>query len=102
MTSGLHFAVPMTTNARPFTSITPPPHLPALHARSSECATCSIVFVDVDVVEVNVLMGASMGSLVVDVVEMNGMMGTGMHSLVSCFAVNNRNLTVVEVFVHML
>ena len=79
-----------------------PPHLPALHARSSECATYSIVFVDVDVVEVNVLMGASMGSLVVDVVEMNGMMSTGMHSPVSCFAVNNSNLTLVEVFVHML
>ena len=36
-----------------------------------------------------------MDSLVVDVVEMNVIMGSGMHSLVSCFAVSNRNLAVV-------
>ena len=29
-------------------------------------------------------------------------MGAGMHSLVSCFAVNNSNLGVVEVFIKML
>ena len=51
-------------------------------------------------VEVNVIMGAGMGSLVVHVVEMNVIMGAGMHSLVSCFAVNN--LAVVEVFIRML
>ena len=42
----------------------------------------------VDVVEVNVIMGAGMDSLVVGVVEMNVIMGAGMHSLVSCFAVS--------------
>ena len=56
----------------------------------------------VDVVEVNVTMGASMDSLVVGVVEMNVIMGDGMHSLVSCFAVNNSNLAVVEGFLRML
>ena len=56
----------------------------------------------VDVVEVNVIVGASMDSLVVGVVEMNVIMGAGMHSLVSCFAVNNSNLAVVEVFLRML
>ena len=43
-----------------------------------------------------------MDSLVVDVVEMNVVMGAGMHSLVSCFAVNSSNLAVVEVFTRML
>ena len=52
-------------------------------------------------VEVSVIMGAGMDSLVVDVVEMNVMMGAGMHSLVSSFAVNNRYLAVVEVFIRM-
>ena len=33
---------------------------------------------------------------------MNVIMGAGMHSLVSCFAVNNSNLAVVEVFIRML
>ena len=47
-------------------------------------------------------MGAGLDSLVVDVVEVNVIMGAGMHSLVSCFAVNNSNLAVVEVFVRML
>ena len=37
-----------------------------------------------------------------DVVELNVIMGAGMHSLVSWFAVNNRNLAVVEVFIRML
>ena len=55
-----------------------------------------------DVVEVNVIMGAGMGSLVVHAVEMNVIIGAGMHSLVSCFAVNNRNLAVVEVSIRML
>ena len=48
------------------------------------------MLVVVDVVGVNVMMGASMDSLVVDVVEMNVIMGAGMHSLVSCSAVNSR------------
>ena len=56
----------------------------------------------VDLVEVNVIMGAGMGTLVVHAVEMNVVMGAGMHSLVSCFAVNNSNLAVVEVFIRML
>ena len=34
-------------------------------------------------VEVNVIMGAGMDSLVVDVVEVNVIMGADMHSLVS-------------------
>ena len=34
-----------------------------------------------------------------DVVEMNVIMGAGMHSLVPCFAVNNSNLGVFEVFI---
>ena len=58
--------------------------------------------VDVDVVEVNVIMGAGMDSLVVDVVEVNDIMGADMHSLRSCFAVNNSNLAAVEVFIRML
>ena len=37
----------------------------------------------------NVIMGAGTDLLVVDVVEVNVIMGAGMHSLVSCFAVNN-------------
>ena len=53
-------------------------------------------------VEVNVMMGAGMDSLVVDVVPVNVIMSAGMHSLVSCFAVNNSNLAVVEVFLRML
>ena len=53
-------------------------------------------------VEVNVIMGAGMGSLVVDVVQMNVIMGARRHSLVSCFAVNNSHLAVVEVFIRML
>ena len=53
-------------------------------------------------VEVNVIMRAGMGSLVVHVVEMNVVLGAGMHSLVSCFAVNNSNLAVSEVFIRML
>ena len=52
--------------------------------------------------DAHVIMGACMDSLVVDVVEMNVIMGAGMHSLVSCFAVNNSNLAVVEVFTRML
>ena len=53
-------------------------------------------------VEVNVIVGAGMDSLLVDVVEMNAILGAGMHSLVSCFAVNNSNLAVVEIFIRML
>ena len=49
-------------------------------------------------VEVNVIMGAGMGSLAVDVVEVNVIMGAGMHSLVSCCTVNNSNLAGVDVF----
>ena len=49
-----------------------------------------------------VIMGAGMDSLVVDVVEMNVIRGADMHSLASCFAVNNSNLAVVEVFIRML
>ena len=43
-------------------------------------------------VEVNVIMGAGMDSLVVHVVEVNVIMGVGMRSLGSDFAVNNRIL----------
>ena len=82
--------------------ITPPLYLPAPNARSSECAVYCNVLVVVDVVEVNAIMRAGMGSLVVDVVEVSVIMGAGMHSLVSCFAVNNGNLAVVEVFIRML
>ena len=53
-------------------------------------------------VEVNVIMGAGMDSLVVDAVEVNVIMGAGMHSLVPCFAVNNSNFAVLEVFIRML
>ena len=74
----------------------PPLYLPAPNARSLKCAAYSSVFVVVDVVEVNVIMGAGMDSLVVGVVEMNVIMGAGMHSLVSCFTVNNSNLAVVK------
>ena len=52
-------------------------------------------------VQVNVIMGAGMDSLVVDVVEVNVSMGAGMHSPVSC-AVNNSNIAVVEAFIRML
>ena len=80
----------------------PPPDLPAPNARSSECAVYTNVLVVVDVAEVNVTMGAGMDSLVVDVVEVNVIMGAGMHSLVSCFAVNNSNLAIVEVCIRTL
>ena len=96
---------PGELNRRNHASFTPPPcprQLPAPIARSSECAAYSNVLVVADVVEVNVIVGVGMDSLVVDVVEVNVIMGAGMHSLVSCFAVNNRNLAVVEVFVRML
>ena len=53
-------------------------------------------------VEVNVIMGAGMDSLVVHVVEVNVIMGASMHSLVSDFAVNNNNIAGVEVFTQML
>ena len=53
-------------------------------------------------VEVNVIMGAGMDSLVVDVVEKKVIMGAGMHSLVSCFAINISNLAVVEIILRML
>ena len=52
--------------------------------------------------EVNIIMGAGMEPLIVNVVDMNVIMGAGMHSLVSCFAVNNSNLAVVEAFIRML
>ena len=52
-------------------------------------------------VEVNVIMGVGMDSLVVDVIEVNVIMGAGMHSLVSCFAVNS-NSAVAEVSRRML
>ena len=83
-----------------FINLRPPPlYLPAPNARSSECSVyCSVLVV----VEVNVIMGAGMDSVVVDVVEVNVIMGAGMHSLVSDFAVNNSNLAVVEVFIRML
>ena len=54
-----------------------------------------------DVAEVNVIMDAGMDSLVVDVVEVIVIMGAGMHWLVSCFAVKNSHLAVVEVFIRM-
>ena len=62
---------------------TPPPPLclPAPNARTSECAVYCSVFVVVDVVEVNVILGAGMDSLVVDVVELNVIVGADMHSL---------------------
>ena len=37
-----------------------------------------------------------------DVVDVNVIRGAGMHSLVSCFAVNNSNLAVVLGFIQML
>ena len=77
-------------------------YLPAVNARPSECAVYCSVLVVVDVVEVNVLMGAGMDSLVVNVVEVNVIMGAGMHSLVSRFAVNTSNPAVVEVFIRTL
>ena len=63
---------------------TPPPpslYLPAPNARTSECAVYCSVFVVVDVVEVNVIMGAGMDSLVVDVVELDVIVGADKHSL---------------------
>ena len=53
-------------------------------------------------VEVNVIMDAGMDSLFVDVVEVNVIMGAGMHSPVSCFAVINSNLALLELFIRML
>ena len=53
-------------------------------------------------VQVNVIMGAGMDSLVVDVVEVNVILGPGTHSLVSCFAVNNSHFAVVVGFIPML
>ena len=47
----------------------PPLYLPAPNVRTPECAVYCSVLVFVDVVEVNVIMGADMDSLVVDVVE---------------------------------
>ena len=67
----------------------PPLYLPALNVRSPVCVVCCSVLVVADVVEVNVIMGAGMDSLVVDVVEVTAIMCASMHSLVSCFAVNN-------------
>ena len=83
-------------------ALRPALYLPAPNARPSECAAYCSVLVVVDVVEVSVLMGAGMGSLVVDVVEVNVIMGARVHSLVSCFAVNNSNLAVVEIFIWLL
>ena len=83
-------------------NITPPLYLPAPNARSSESAVYCSVLVVVNVVEVNVIMGAGMDSLVVDVVEVNVIMGAGMHSLVSCFAVNHNDLAVLVGFIQML
>ena len=80
----------------------PPFYLPTPYARSSECAVYCNVLVVVDVVKVNVIMGAGMDSLVVDVVEVNVILDAGMHSLVSDFAVNYSNLAVVEVFIQVL
>ena len=61
---------------------TPPLYLPAPNARSSECAVYSSVLVLVDVVEVNYIMGAGMGSFVLDEVVVY-------HAwLVSCFTVD--------------
>ena len=58
-------------------------------------------------VEVNVILGVPawihllwMRSKVVEVNVV--IIGAGMHSLVSCFAVNNSNLAIVEVFMRML
>ena len=48
-------------------------------------------------VEVNVSMGAGMGSLVLDAVVVNIIMGLGMHAPVSCFAVKSSSLAVLEV-----
>ena len=52
-------------------------------------------------VEVIVIMGAALIH-VLWMVEVNANMGAGMHLLVSCFAVNNNNLAVVEAFIRML
>ena len=62
----------------------------------------SSVFVVVDVVGVNVIMGDGMGSLVVDAVIVDVIMDLGMHSLVSCFAAKSSSVAVVEVFIWML
>ena len=76
----------------------PPPQFARAKCPLIECAAYSSVLVVVDGVEVKVIMGAGMGSLVVDVVEMNVLMGAGMHSLVIILF----NLAVVEVFIRML
>ena len=55
-----------------------------------------------DVVEVNVILGAGMGSLAVDAVVVDVIMGLGMHSLVSCFVVKSSDLSVAAVFIWML
>ena len=62
----------------------------------------SSVLVVADVVKVNVIAGAGMGSLVLDAVVVNVIMGLGMHALVSCFAVKSSNLAVVKVSIRML
>ena len=79
----------------------PPPLFARTKCQLIRCAAYSSVLVVVDVVEVNIIMGAGMGSLVVHAVEMN-VMSAGMHSPVSCFAVNNNTLAVVEVSIRML
>ena len=53
-------------------------------------------------VEVNVIMGAGMGSLVVDAIVVDVIMALGMRSLVSSFAVKSSSLAVVKVFIWML
>ena len=47
-------------------------------------------------------MGAGTDLLVVDVVEVNIIMGAGMYSLVSCFDINNSHSAVVELFIRMM
>ena len=64
--------VPTSPGSR-FTA--PPLYLPGPNARSSECAVYGSVFVTLDVVELNVIMGAGMGSLVVDAVVVDIIMG---------------------------
>ena len=79
----------------------PPLFLPAPNARSSECAVYSSVLVVLDVVEVNVIMGAGMGSFVLEAVVANVIIGLGMHGVV-CFAVKSSNLAVLELSMWML
>ena len=63
-------ALPLARKPNNNTNNTPPPpsYLPASNARSSELAVYSSDFVVVDLVEVNVIMGAGTGSLVVDAI----------------------------------